>query len=513
MGDSRQISENSIRIARNSLALYFRMFVLLFIGLFTARVVLNSLGIENKGIYESVGGFVSMMSIIANSLTIAISRFLTVEIGKENSDKLKKVFSTALSIMLMVSLGVILIAEPLGLWYIGNVMQLPEGRTGAALILFQFSLASFIINIINVPFSATIVAHEKMGAFAVIGVVEGVMKLAVALLLSISPFDKLITYGALMCAVVFIAKSLYIAYSLHFFNESSLRPGFDRTLFRSMFGFAGWNGLASAIYLVNTQGVTLLVNYFFGVVFNTMRGIALNVETTVKQFVNNVLTAMGPQITKSFARNDNHYAFTIACKGVKYAYLIIFLLGVPFLFEADIILRLWLSDIVPEGTALFTRLAIAGMCLDVMMYPFSTLIQASGKIRMFYLAVSSVMVLIFPLTWVLFSLGAPAYSCYLVFIVVYLAVDIVKLCVVHSQIGFPLNMFVREVLLKVLPVTVITLVVTFPVWKLMDAGVWRFLAVLTVGTAAILLSSYFFALSSGERSFVNAKLHLGNGKN
>lgn len=513
MGDSRQISESSIRIARNTLALYFRMFLLLFIGLFTARVVLNSLGIENKGIYESVGGFVAMMTIITNSLTAAISRFITVEIGREDIAKLKKVFSTALSLMLMVSLVVVLIAEPLGFWYISNVMQLPEGRIGAALIIFQFSLATLIINLLNLPFNATIIAHEKMGAYAVIGVVEGVMKLAVALLLSIAPFDKLITYGALTCAVTFVAKSLYAIYSLHFFSESSLRPGFDRTLFRSMFGFAGWNGLSNAVYLVNSQGVTLLVNYFFGVVFNTMRGIAINVETSVKQFVANVLTAMNPQIIKSFVRGDTDYAFTIVCKGVKYAYLIIFLLGVPFLFEAEIILRLWLGNIVPEGTALFTRLTIAGMCLDIMMIPFNTLIQASGKIRRFYIAVSSVMVLIFPLTWILFSLGAPAYSCYLVFIVVYLAVDIVKLCVVHSQIGFPLSMFIKEVLLKVLPVTVITLVVTFPVWKLMDAGVWRFLAVLAVGTAATLLGSYFFALSSGERSFVNAKLHLGNGKN
>ena len=513
MDGSRQISESSRRIARNTLALYFRMFVLLFIGLFTARVVLNSLGIEDKGVYESVGGFVAMMAIITNSLSTAISRFLTVEIGREDRERLRKVFSTALSLMLLVALAVILIAEPLGLWYIGNVMQLPEGRTGAALILFQFSLATFVINLVSVPFNATIIAHEKMTAFAVVGVVEGVLKLAVALLLSVAPFDKLITYGALMCAVTFIAKSLYAAYSLHHFSESSLRPGFDRALFRSMFGFAGWNGLSHAAYLVNTQGVTLLVNYFFGVVFNTMRGIAMNVETMVKQFVTNVLTAMNPQITKSYVRGDTAYAFTIACKGAKYAFLIIFLLGVPFLFEAEILLRLWLGDIVPEGTALFTRLAIVGMCLDIMLNPFSTLIQASGNIRRFYVVVSAVMLLIFPLTWIAFSLGAPAYSCYIIFIAVYLLTDVVKLGIVRRQIGFPLKMFASEVLLKVLPVAALTLVVTFPVWRLMDAGLWRLLAVLTTGTAATLLGTYFFALTRGERNYVNSKLHIGNVKN
>ena len=506
---SGNISESSRRIARNTLALYFRMFVLMLIGLFTARVVLQSLGIEDKGVYESVGGFVAMMAIITNSLSIAISRFLTVEIGREDGERLRKVFSTALSIMLLVALVVIAVAEPLGVWYIGNIMQLPEGRTPAALILFQFSLATFVINLVSVPFNSTIIAHENMRAFAVIGVVEGVLKLGVALLLSISPLDKLITYGALMCAVAFIAKALYAAYSLRRFPESTLRPGFDRALFRSMFGFAGWNGLSNAVYLVNTQGVTLLVNYFFGVVFNTMRGIAMNVETMVKQFVTNVLTAMNPQITKSYVRGDTSYAFTIACKGSKYAFLIIFLLGVPFLFEAEILLRLWLGDIVPEGTALFTRLAIAGMCLDIMMSPFSTVIQARGNIRRFYITVSSVMLLIFPLTWILFRLGAPAYSCYIVFIGIYLVTDVVKLLILRKETGFPLVMFWKEVLLRVLPVAALTLAVTFPVWRLMDAGVWRLLAVLAVGTAATLVGTYFFALSRGERSFVNSKLHIG----
>ena len=174
---SGNISESSRRIARNTLALYFRMFVLMLIGLFTARVVLQSLGIEDKGVYESVGGFVAMMAIITNSLSIAISRFLTVEIGREDGERLRKVFSTALSIMLLVALVVIAVAEPLGVWYIGNIMQLPEGRTGAALILFQFSLATFVINLVSVPFNSTIIAHENMRAFAVIGVVEGVLKL------------------------------------------------------------------------------------------------------------------------------------------------------------------------------------------------------------------------------------------------------------------------------------------------------------------------------------------------
>ncbi len=505
---SGQISENSRRIAKNTLALYFRMFLLMAIGLFTARIVLNSLGVDDKGVYETVGSFVSMMAIITSSLSTAISRFLTVEIGKSNLENLKRVFATAVTIMLVVSAVVLLIAEPIGLWYMDNVMKLPEGRLPAAHWVFQFSLLTFVINLLSVPYNATIIAHEKMSAFAVIGVVEGLFKLIVALLLMVSTFDRLITYAALMCGVALLVRFLYTSYCRHFFEESRVGIGFDKIYFRQMFGFAGWNGLAYGVYLVNTQGVTLLVNYFFGVVFNTMRGIAFNVENMVKQFVSNVLTAMNPQITKSYVSDNKEYAFTLACKGSKYAFLIVFTLMVPFLFEADVLLELWLGKLVPDGTALFTRLTLVALCLDLLMTPFSTLIQASGNIRRFYIVTSAVTLLIFPITWAAYRFGAPAYSCYLVFIGVYVVNDIVKLGLLRGRIGFRPSMFLREVLWKVVPVAVITLIVTFLIWRVFEPGLWRLLVTLAVGFVSTCVSAYFFSLSEGERSFVKSKLHL-----
>ncbi len=504
---SGQISENSKRIARNTLALYFRMFLLMAIGLFTARIVLNSLGVEDKGVYETVGSFVSMMAIITSSLSTAISRFLTVEIGRSDKENLKRVFATATTIMLVVSAAVLLVAEPVGLWYMDNVMRLPEGRLSAARWVFQFSLLTFVVNLLSVPYNATIIAREKMSAFAVIGVVEGLLKLLVAILLMVSSFDRLVTYAALMCAVAVLVRFMYTAYCRHFFEESRVGAGFDREYFRKMFGFAGWNGLSYGVYLVNTQGVTLLVNYFFGVVLNTMRGIAFNVETMVKQFVSNVLTAMNPQITKSYVSDNKEYAFTLACKGSKYAFLIVFTLAVPFLFEAETLLRLWLGRLVPDGTALFTRLTLAGLCLDLLMTPFSTLVQASGNIRRFYVVTSAVTLLIFPLTWTAYRIGAPAYSCYLVFIGVYVANDIVKLGLLRGQTGFPPLMFVREVLWKVLPAAVTSLAVTFLVWRFFMPGLPRLLVSLTTGFVSTCAAAYFFSLSEGERFFVKSKLH------
>lgn len=500
------ISENSRRMARNTLALYFRMFILLAIGLFTARIILDSLGVEDKGVYETVGSFVSMMAIITSSLSTAISRFLTVEIGRADTDSLRRVFATSVTIMLLVSAAVLLIAEPAGLWYMDNVMKLPDGRLPAARMVFQFSLLTFIVNLVSVPYNATIIAHERMSAYAVIGIVEGLLKLAAALLLMVSRFDRLVTYAALMCAVAVAVRLLYAAYCRHFFEESRVGPGFDRTYFRQMGGFAGWNGLAYGVYLINTQGVTLLVNYFFGVVFNTMRGIAFNVETMVKQFVSNVLTAMNPQITKSYVSGGREYSWTLACKGSKYAFLIVFSLALPFLFEAEALLGLWLGKLVPDGTALFTRLALAGMCLDVIMAPFATLIQASGNIRHFYIVTSALTFLIFPLTWLAYRLGAPAASCYLVFIGVYLVNDIVKLLLLRRQIGFPPLMFVRETLEKVAPVALISSALTFAVWRVFEPGLCRLLVSLAVGAVSTCLTVYVFALSAGERAFVKSRL-------
>ena len=251
--------------------------------------------------------------------------------------------------MLIVAAVVILIAEPVGLWYIDNVMNLPDGRLSAARWVFQFSLATFVINMLSVPYNATIIAHEKMSAFAVIGVVEGVCKLLVALALLKVSMDKLILYALLMCCVALLVRFLYASYCRRCFEESRTEVRFDKEYSRQMFGFAGWNGLSYGVYLVNIQGVTQLVNYFFGVVFNTMRGIAFNVENMVKQFVTNVLQAINPQITKSFVSGDTDYSFNLVCKGAKYSFLIIFILAVPFLFEAEMLLALW--DILVHARA------------------------------------------------------------------------------------------------------------------------------------------------------------------
>lgn len=506
---ANQLSDNSRRIARNTAALYFRMFFLMVVSLFTARIVLNALGAQDRGVYEAVASFVSMMAIISGALSNAISRFLTVEIGKGDTAATGRVFATANAILLLVSAGILLIAEPLGIWYIGNVMNLPDGRVAAAQWIFQFSLGTFILNLLSVPYNACIISHEKMSAFAIIGVIEGLLKLGVALAIMWSTSDRLILYGLLLLLVALTVRIMYAAFCRRFFPESRAGVHLHKEYTGKMFSFAGWNGVASGVYMLNTHGATQLINYFFGVIFNTMRGIALSVENMAKQFIVNVILAINPQITKSYASGNKAYSYDLVCKAVKYAFLIGFTIALPFMFEAESILRLWLgSREVPDGTALFTRLGLVCMVLDIGMNPMNIFVQATGDIKRFYLVTTLIAVLIFPLTWIAYLIGLPAYTYYLIFIADFILFDIAKLLIARGQFGFPLSMFCKETVLRLLPVAVASLLLAWLVWALIPAGVWRLLAVLVVGTLAVAVSSYFFALTPGERSFVDSKLKI-----
>ena len=508
MSEHPSISPNSQRIARNAGALYVRMFILMIVSLLTARIVLNALGAEDRGVYETVASFVSMMALLSNALSTAISRFLTVQIGKGDTDSLKQVFATAKGLLWVIALLIVLVAEPLGIWYIDQVMNLPDGRTAAAQWVFQFSLLTFVVNLLSIPYNASIFAHERMKIYAIIGVVEGLLKFGVALSIMHASTDRLIFYGGLLLGVAFFVRSLYVLYCRQQFQESRVKSQLYKEHLGAMVSFAGWNGLAQSIAILNAQGVTQLLNVFFGVVFNTMRGLALNVENMIKQFISNVLTAINPQITKSYASGDRTYSAQLACKGSKYAFLIGFTLALPFFFEAQPLLELWLGKrFIPEGTDLFTKLGLVCMVLDIALNPISRYGQAAGRIKAFYLMYSVVTVLVFPITWILFKSGYPATTLYFVFLADYLLLDILKVAVGSRVYGFPAGLFVKETLLRVLPVMLLSLAVTYGIYLAIPEGIWQLIGVLTGGTLCVGLSAFAFALTPGERAYVLSRFH------
>ena len=501
-----QISENSRRIAKNTLFLYFRMFLMMVIGLFTSRVVLKALGVADLDTYNSVGGIVMMFTVISNSVSQAISRYITSELGKGDKDKLRRIFSTSVVIQIAFCVLLLILTETLGLWYLNCRMKIPEGRLPAANLVLQCSMGVLMLNILSIPFNAVIIAREKMDAFAAISIVEALLKLSVALALYFSAGDKLRLYAVLLLSVAFIVRLAYGLYCKKFFEESRGRLVLDRSLIREMSAFAGWNFFGSAAYVVNIQGVTLLCNFFFGGLgVNAARGLATQVEGVIRQFVGSTMTAINPQIIKSYVSGGRDYSFELVCKGVKYTLLIMLVIAVPLLFEAPLLMDLWLDE-VPAYAVLFVRLMLLSVIAEMIFNPLLTLIQADGRIRRYYIVSSLVSILAFALSWVAFRLGAPAYAPYLIFAVVYLGVNAVRLVAVRRLAGFPVGRLLSELALRVLPVALLSAGAAFLVWRTMPYGWVRTVAVICASTAVFCISAYFLALTDGERGFVKSKL-------
>lgn len=512
MGRSTAISENSRRVARNTLLLYFRMLLLMAIGLVTSRVILKSLGIESYGIYNAVAGVVIMFTLLSNSIAQAISRFITFELGRggDGGTRLKTIFTASVWVQAGLCVLLAVLVNTLGLWFLYNKMDIPAGRMTEALAVMEFALATLMINLLAVPFNATIIAHERMDAFAWISILEAGLKLAVALVIWLWPGDRLTVYAALMAAVAFAVRLTYASFCRKHFEESrGSRKLPEKTVFRELAGFAGWNFFGSSAFVINTQGMNLLTNVFFGVAANAARGVAGQVEGIVKQFATSFLTAINPQITKSYASGDRKYCFELVTKGARYTYLILLLFAVPFAFEADYLLELWLGN-VPPHSADFVRLAIIGIMVDMVCNPLLTLELSYGRIRNYYLVTGFAAYLALPAAWLLFRYtDAPVSAPYWVFIATYFIVDVIKLAFVRRQMAFPVGRFLLDVAGRCGAVTLISVSATFLVWKSLQgmAPAWVILlAVLAAATLWTAVSSWFIAMTPGEREFAMERI-------
>ena len=499
------MSEDSKRIARNTLLLYVRMLLLLFIGLFTSRVVLAALGETDYGVYNAVGGMVTVFTFLTASISSAISRFLAFELGKGgDAIRMRKLFSAGIAIQLVFALVLVILAETAGLWFLHHRMNIPDGRMGAAEIVLQCSLVALVIQLLAIPYNAAIIAREKMSAFAFISLLEAGLKLAVALMVKYCLNNRLVLYAFLMAAVALVVRMSYGYYCRRHFPESRGKLIVDRSLLREIFSFSGWNFFGSSSYVLNTQGVTILVNIFFGVALNAARGVALQIENIAKQFVSNFLTAINPQITKSWASGNRDYCFSLVAKGVKFSLLVILAFFLPLYFEAECALDLWLAK-VPAHSADFVRLALVGLLVDMVGNPLLTLILATGKVRNYYLLTGLTSYLCLPLAWLAFKLGAPVEWSYVSFILIYLIVLLERFVMARRIASFPLGKFFRS-LAPMLQVFALAFALAFMAHLLMPQGILRLLLVCTVSWLALLGFTCLLALTPGERAFLTRKL-------
>lgn len=507
---SNQISDNNKRIAKNTLLLYFRMLILMVISLFTSRITLQALGVDNFGIYNVVGGIVAMFSIMSGSLSNAISRYITFELGKGDKKILKKVFSTAVNVQIIMAVIIAVLIEIGGVWFLNYKMNIPAGRMVAANWVLQFSIISFAVNLISIPYNAAIIAHEKMSAFAYISIYEAVMKLVIVYLIVISPFDKLIVYSFLILLISLSLRLIYGIYCKRKFEECSYMFILDKPLLKKMTGFAGWNFLGAGSFLLMTQGVNMLLNMFFGVALNAARGIATQVENVVNQFTTNFGTAINPQITKSYAQGEYDYMHKLVFAGSKYSFFLVVVLCLPIILEANQILHLWLG-LVPDYAVVFLRLTLMISMLSVVSNTLVTSMMATGDIKKYQIIVGGLGMIIFPVVYILYKLGfSPQWSYYIQFIILVFQL-ICRLYLLKDMIKLPVLSFVKEVLVKDIVVLCSTIILPLLIICYMEETAVRFICVCGVCELSAFISIYFGGLNHSERAkvieFFNKKLH------
>ena len=418
---SNQTSDNNKRIAKNTLLLYGRLLLTLGVGLYTSRIILQTLGVQDYGVYNVVAGFVSMFSLLTGSLSNAISRFLTFTLGKRETQRLKVIFSSSVIIQIVLALVVAIITEIIGVWFLNSHLNIPENRIIAANWVFHLAVLSFIIALVGIPFNACIIAHEKMDVFAYIGILDVSLKLIIVFMLTVSPFDKLIVYAILLVIVSMVIQLVYGVYCKKHFEECRFRWIFDKSLLKEMMGFAGWNLLGTASTVLNNQGVNIIINLFFGVTVNAARGITNQVEGIIKQFVTNFTTAINPQIVKSYAAGDYFYMNSLIRNGGKYSVCLMMLFTIPFLFETENILKIWLGT-YPSYAPIFLRLALIGSVIDMSGNSLANAVWASGKIKTYYIYIGTLGLFAIPITYGLFKLGLPPYYSYISYILVIVSI-------------------------------------------------------------------------------------------
>lgn len=500
--------ENTKRIAKNTVYLYGRMLFSMFVSLYTSRVILNALGEEDYGVYSVVGGFVAMFSLMSSALSSSISRFMTYELGSGNMNKLKSVFSTSILIQGALSVIVILAAETVGFWFVNYNMVIPPERLVAANWVFQASILSFVLGLFSSPFHAAIVAHEKMDIYAYIGIFQTLIGLGIVIIIANLPYslDRMITYSLLIVGVGILVQCFYFGYCHKNFEECRQRPRFDKTTWKEMSGFAGWNGIGCAAGILKDQGVNILLNLFFGPIVNAARAISCSVSGAIGSFTSNFLVAVSPQITKSYAANDRGYALQLVARGSRFGYYITMILAIPVILEAPFMLTLWLKEF-PANAVIFVRLVLFNSLIEVLSTTLITLQVATGKIRNYQLAVGGLLLMNFPVSWIVLKCGCPPYSVFIVATVIGVGCLLLRLAFLRKMVGLSMRKYLRDVVGNVCITTIAAVIVPLLINILYPSGFGRFVSVILTGIISGGLASLYLGCTPSERTMIIGKLH------
>lgn len=496
---------NSTRIAKNTIALYFRQILIMLVSLYTVRVVLATLGAEDYGIYNVVAGVVTMFGFLSGAMATASQRYFSFDLGKGDTEHLKTTFSVTFQIYLLIIAVVVFIAETFGLWFVNHKLVIPAGRMTAANWIYQAAIVSFVLTLVTTPYMACIIAHENMKVYAYVSIVEAVMKLGIVFLLKVLPFDKLSLYGVLLAAVAFINTGIYRLYCHKHFEECRLYFVKNGKLFREIVGYSGWNLFGSVVGVFKNQMTNILLNLFFTPIVNAARAVASQVNSAVTSFSQNFSTAVRPQIIKSYASDKKDECISLVFYGCKITFFLMYIFSFPLILEMDFILELWLKN-PPELAVIFTQLALIDAVIDSISYPIMTLAQATGKIKLYQGVVGGILLLNLPVSYVALKLGAPAFSVMVIAIGITFLAFIVRLLIVKHLTEFSLRAFVLQVVLPVAAVSVCSAVVPVFLKMIVKNAIAEFFAVVFSSVIFCGVFILFFGLKKSERNVLVLKI-------
>lgn len=495
---------NNKRVAKNALMLYIRMLVMMGVNLYTSRVILQALGVEDFGLYNIVGAVVVLFSFISNAMILAAQRFLSYELGRGDYEEAQKVFSASLSIHIGISIIFLFIAETVGLWFLNNHIQVLTGRETAAFWVFQFSILTSIINIIRATYNAVIIAYERMSIYAYISILEAVLKLFVAFFICLFA-DRLIAYAGLVAFSTFIIMIVYYGYCRKSFEICLYRFEYNKRRYAKIASFSGWSLLESLANVGANQGISILLNMFFGVVVNAAMGIACQVCNSINLFVVNFQTAFNPQIVKLYASNERDNFINFILNTSRYSYLMLFILALPVYICCPEILQLWLGT-VPEYSVTFCRLIFLFLLVDAIQGPLWISVQATGQIRNYQLLMSSLILLNLPITYTLFKFFDNPSLALVVKVVVNVLALLVRVLYLRRLYGFPIIRYMKEVCARCVIVTLVALPIPYILYYFHSGLLWTF-CIIFIAIACAIIASCFVGISLNERKLIIEKIN------
>lgn len=495
-----QHSKDNKRIAKNTILLYIRSFIVMLVSLYTSRVILKALGVDDYGLFNVVGGVVGLFAFLRSSMTKSTQRFLNFEMAKPNG-RLKETFSVSLTIHVVVAIIALILAETVGLWFLNKFIQIPEGREFAANMVYQATVLSFIFTIISVPYNASIIAHERMGYFAVVSIIDAFLKLAICYLIMIGENDRLVVYGWLMMGVNIVNFVLYAAYCLSRCPETSFRLLFDKQLTKEMLGYTSWTVVGQVAIIGTNQGGNILMNMFHSVTANAAMGVANQVNNAVVSLTSSFQTAFNPQITKSYASKDYDYLKFLVFSTSKMSFILLTIVSIPIAFNINQILDLWLED-VPPHTDSFVILILGNTILNAMSAPFNYTVLSSGKIKYFQLVTSIVYFSDLVFVYIFFSIGFPPETALIIKVIIMVAILFVRLLFAHREVpSINVLSYLREVVAPLLLVSSVVILLGVLLFSFVNNIAERILFTILL-MICLITAMYFAGLNKQEQKMV-----------